>query len=514
MVANNKDKSNRIAKNTLTLYVRMMFLIAVNLYTSRVVLQALGVTDYGIYNVVGGFVSMFALISSTLTSASTRFINYEMGTGNFENLKKVFSTSVTIQYILAIIIALSCEAFGIWYVNNKMVIPIERLDAANWCFHFSVITFCANLITVPYQATIIAHERMKTYAYVSIFDGIAQLLICYLIMIPPCDKLVYYAGLLCLEKFIIRLIYQIYCRKNFAECSYKFVYDNVLLKKMFFYAGWHIIGSSSGILNHQGINLILNLFFGPNLNAAKGISNQVLHAVRGFAGNFMMAMNPQITQSYSSGNRDYMMNLVFRGSRFSFFLLFFICSPIIINANFILHLWLTDVPQYGVIFCQLSLIVAIISSLSQPLITAQNATGNVRNYQIVVGGLQLLNLPLSYVFLKLGNSPVSVLIVAIIVELVCFTARLVMLPFTLPEFQRMDFFKHVILKCLEVTLLSSLIPFLTHLFLPENLCGFITNVVLCMLISALMIFYRGCSSTERLFLMSKIKKIKAKIFYS
>ena len=505
--ANNK----RIAKNTLLLYFRMLLTMLVSLYTSRVILDALGVEDYGIYNVVGGFVSMFALISAALTSACSRFLNFEQGKGDKERQKIVFSTALMIQCGLAAIVALLSELIGVWYVNHVMVLPLERLSAANWCYQFSIFNFCMSLITVPYNASIIAHEKMKTFAYIGLFQGLAQLCISFMVYWEPFDRLVYYALLLLLLQLIIRLFCQAYCRRNFQECHYRLVFDKPLFKHMFSYSLWHLIGNGAAVLKNHGVNLILNLFFGPTVNAARGIASQVNHAIGQFTGNFMMAINPQITKSYAKGDYEYMHSLVNNGARFSFYLLFFLSLPVIINAEYILHLWLKQVPMFTVVFTQLTLIVTLINSLSKPLITAQNATGNVRNYQLVVGGIELLNLPLSCLCLLAGMSPISVLYVSIFVGLLSLAARLYMLHFTLAGFKRKIFLEEVIMSCFLVAFIAFLIPFTICRLLPENLSGFIANVIICFLTSAVAIFFVGCNQSERIVLFAKIKEASNRI---
>ena len=482
----------------------------ISLYTSRVILGALGVEDYGIYNVVGGFVSMFALISAALTSACTRFLNFELGKGDPERQNVVFSTAVTIQWGLAILVAVLSEAIGVWYVNNVMVLSPERLTAANWCFQFSIFNFCMNLITVPYNASIIAHEKMKAFAYVSIFQGLAQLGISFMVYYEPFDRLVFYALMLMVLQFLIRYMYQVYCRKHFKECHYRFIVDKPLLKHMFSYSLWHLVGNGAAVLKNHGVNLVLNFFFGPAVNAARGLANHVDGAVNQFASNFMMAMNPQITQSYSRGDLKGMFQLVNRGSRFSFYLLFVLALPVIINADYILHIWLKEVPAHTVTFIQLTLISMMITSVSGPLITAQNATGNVRNYQLVVGGILLLNLPLSYIFLRLGMIPEIVVVVAIAVEILAFLARMYMIPLTIKEFQPRLFLRDVILKCCAVVLLTVPIPLLEHVYYPENFYTFVLNVCLCLLCSMVVIYYVGCNANERAMLMAAVNKIKKK----
>lgn len=314
------QNNKRIAKNTLLLYFRMLFMMVVSLYTSRVVLNALGVEDFGIYNVVGGVVAMFSMLSGSLSAAITRFITYELGTGNQENLKKIFSSAVTIQLWLAILIIFLAEAVGVWFLNVKMNIPEIRMTAANWVFQFSVLTFAVNLISVPYNASIIAHERMSAFAYISILEAIGKLAIAFLVVVSSIDRLVFYAILMCVVALIVRLAYGFYCKRHFDECTYHFIFDKDLLKRMFGFAGWNFIGAASSILRDQGGNIIINLFAGPTVNAARGIAFQVNNAIHGFVSNFMTALNPQITKSYASGNSDYMMILICQGARLSFYM--------------------------------------------------------------------------------------------------------------------------------------------------------------------------------------------------
>lgn len=509
---NNSQKNKRIAKNTFILYFRMLFLMLVSLYTSRVILDALGVSDYGIYNVVGGFVSMFGLISAALTSACSRFLNFEMGKGDITRQNVVFSTAVTIQWALAIIVFLLAEIIGVWYVNNVMVIPQERLIAANWCFQFSVFNFCMNIVTVPYNASIIAHERMKAFAYVSIYQGLATLAISFAVNFEPFDRLVYYALLLLCVQLCVLSAYQIYCRRHFFECHYHRVFDKPLLKKMLSYSVWHLVGNGAAVLKTHGVNIVLNLFYGPTVNAAKGLTNQVDSAVNQFVGNYMMAMNPQITQSYAKGDLKYMFQLVNKGSRLSFFLILILSLPIFFNTHYILGLWLKKVPDYTVVFTQLTLVITLLSSLSKTLIMAQNATGNVRNYQLIVGGISLLNLPFSYLCLYLGGKPEVVLFVAICIEILALGARVFMLPFTISSFNIILYLKGVGLRCLFVCLIVFPIPYYLHRMMSENFVSFIINVLACLIISVITVWYIGCNKGERDMIYSNVGKFKKRIF--
>ena len=502
---NTKERSSRIVKNTLVLYMRMLFLLVINIYSSRVILQALGVIDYGVYNVVGGFVALFSLISSALSGASSRFINYEMGTGDDKRLQLIFSSSLTIQILLVLIVGFLTETVGIWYLETKMVIPAERMNAARWCFQFSVVSFSLGLLSVPFNAEIIAHERMSAFAYVSILEGVMKLVISFMVMRPVGDRLVYYASLLLMTKIAVQLTYYLYCKKNFSECEYSFVFDRPLLRKMFSYAGWHIIGNSAGIMKTHGVNLILNLFFGPSVNAARGVANQVLTAVVGFASNFMMAIGPQITQSYAKKDYQYMLQLMHKGSKYSIYLLALVSLPVIVSADYLLGIWLDEVPKYAVMFTRLILVVALLNYLSGTLITAQNATGNVKWYQIIVGSVQLLNLPLSYAVLKLGSSPVSVMVVAIAVEIVAMLTRICLIPHYIPGFSASGFLRNVVLKSVSVVSIACVFPALLRLKLPQDFLSFLIISATCLASSILCILFIGCDKNERQYVYCKCR---------
>lgn len=504
------ENNKRIAKNTLLLYFRMLLTMVVSLYTSRVVLQALGVEDYGIYNVVGGVVAMFSMLSGSLSAAISRFITFELGRNNLDNLKKVFSSAVTIQIALSLIIVLLAETIGLWFLNNKMIIPNERMIAANWVYQFSILTFAVNLISIPYNATIIAHEKMSAFAYISILEVIGKLVVAFTIVISPVDKLIYYGFLLMLIALIICSVYGYYCKRHFNECTYQFIFDKLLLKQMFGFAGWNFIGASSAILRDQGGNIVMNLFCGPVVNAARGIAMQVNHAIHGFVSNFMTALNPQITKSCASGNHEYMMTLIFQGARLSFYMLLILSLPVIINAQYILQLWLGVVPEHTALFVQLILIFAMSESISSPLITAMLATGKIRNYQLIVGGLQMMNLPISYFCLKAGLIPEIVIIVAIIISQCCLAARLILLRkmIQLPVSQ---YLKKVYLNVIVVSTIAVLVPFLIHHYTPCNLLQFIVNCIICLISTVIVIYFIGCSKQERHLIHSKALVLRNKI---
>lgn len=440
-IKNNK----RIAKNTLYLYLRTLLVMGISLYTSRVILDILGVEDYGIYNVVGGFVSMFSVLSATMTTASQRFIAYELGTER-PDVKRVFSTAVSIHILLAIAIFLLLESFGIWFLNCKMNIAQERLFAANWVFQCSVITFCVNLISIPYNAAIVAYEKMSAFAYISMFEVVCKLACVYSLFIIPSDSLIVYAVFMMGVAVILRLIYGWYSSKNCTDCKYSFIFEKKIFKEMFAFSGWNYIGSTAGILNGQGINILINLFFGTALNAARGIATQVDSAINTFVQNFMMALNPQITKSYAAKDFVHVNSMIIVGTKFAFFLLWIFCIPVILNTDFILRIWLKEVPDYTILFIQLGLYYNLINALSQCLYTTMLATGKIKKYQIVVGSIGFLSFPLTYVFFKLGYPPDSAYwALYIFMGVACLAARLMLLQGMVQNFYVSVFLKKVIL---------------------------------------------------------------------
>lgn len=507
------SNKKRIAKNTLLLYVRMLFLMLISLYTSRVILNALGVQDFGIYNVVGGVVAMFSIISGSLSAAISRFITFELGKGDKDRLAKVFSASVTIQLFISLIVVVLIESVGVWFLNSKMTIPASRMSAANWVLQFSIITFVINLISVPYNAAIIAHEKMSAFAYISIFEGLGKLAVAFLIMASPIDKLIFYAILMCAVAVAVRLLYGRYCNRHFEECTYHFHWDKDLLKQMFGFAGWNFIGSTAGILRDQGGNILLNLFYGPAVNAARGIAIQVNNAITGFVTNFMTALNPQITKSYASGDKDYMMTLIFQGSRLSFFMLFLLSFPVLVSTHYILVIWLKLVPEHAIQFIQLTLILTMSECLSYPLITAMLATGDIKKYQIIVGGLNLMNLPIAYIFLRMGCMPESVFIVAIIISQCCLFARLILLRGMI-GLSSIMFIRRVYIKVILTSICAAILPLILSTKLEEGFISFVIMTILCMATASISILYIGCTKGERQTIKAKAQSIYSKIMVS
>ena len=505
----NVHRGTRIAKNTLMLYARMLVLMLVGLYTSRVVLEALGEDDMVVYNVVGGVVAMFTIISGALNSAVSRFITFEMGKGEKAQLNKVYSTAVTIQLILAAIVVLLAEPIGLWFINNEMTINPARIPQAEWVLHFSLAAFVVNLMSVPQMASITAHEKMSAYAYIGILDAFLRLCTALLIMHSSGDRLVQYAALMMVTVILVRIAYGMYCRRHFEECRYRPVFDRPLIREMFAFAGWNFVGVTSGVLRDQGGNILVNLFSGAAgtaVNAARGMAVQLNGAVQSFVTNFMTAVNPQITKSYASGEHSYMFSLVRKSSRMSFYLLLLLVLPLILNTEVVVGLWLKEVPPHTVLFVQLFLIFALSESLSNPMITAMLATGRIRNYQLVVGGIQLLNIPVSYIFLECGARPEVTVMVAIALSQVCLWARLVMLS-RATGFPVRDFVTEVYVKCIFVVLpCAACVPALFELLKPIGILGAAYSVAISVLWSGLVIYIIGMSRDEKSMVMGLLKK--------
>lgn len=501
-----RSNNKRIAKNTLLLYFRLFVMMGVGLYTSRLVLQVLGVEDFGIYNVVGGLVSMFSLLSGSLTVASQRFLAFELGKEK-SDVQKVFSSAVTIHVCLSILLFLLLEIIGLWFLNYKINIPAERLNAANWVFHCSVITFCINIIGVPYNAAIVAYEKMSAFAYASIFEGTLKLVTVLLLFKISYDSLITYALFVTIISLAMRLIYCIYCRVNFKDCRYKFFIDKALFKSMLNFSGWNLIGSSAGILNNQGINVLTNLFFGVTLNAARGVASQVDDAVNTFVSNFMMALNPQIIKSFSSKNYDYLNKMIISGTKAAYFLFGIFCLPVFVNTEFILKIWLKNVPDFSATFVRLGFVFMLLQNLSQCLYTAMLATGKIKKYQIVVGGLSLMAFPAAWLFFLMGLGAEWGYGAMIIFSGACFIARLILLQKMIPGFQASVFIGKAVVPILLTSVPVILVSYVVHMhFSSPNVSSVCVECALDFLLCILLIYFIGLSSFEKKCLTEMVKE--------
>lgn len=499
------DNNKRIAKNAAVLYLRMFFTMAIGLYTSRLILSSLGSTDFGLYNVVGGIVPLFSPIVATMSAASSRFLTITLGKGDKEELKRIFSISVTVQLLCALIIIIFGETIGLWWFYNKMVIPDERFIAALWCYQLSILTSALGLMLVPYNASIISHERMSAFAYLSIIDVILKLLICYVVIYIPYDKLITYSTLLFLISLLYQFINVIYCKRNFEEAKYHFLWDKKIFKEMLSFSTWKMFGSYGYAFSSQGVNLIINMFCGPAVNAARAVSMQVQSIVTRFTNNIFTAINPQITKSYAAGNYSYMHTLIFASSRYSYFLFFTLSLPIIIHARPLLTLWLGDVPQYSVEFTQLILISTMIDVSSNPLISSIDATGKLKVYMLTLGSILFLKCILSYLLLRIGMGIISVFILDCIISFVLIMSR-VLITVPLINMSIREYIKEVIVRIIIVSIIMLIIAYLFTICESTSISYIIFSSLVLIMSSLIVIFILGLNKIEKDLIRSKVIK--------
>lgn len=493
----------RIAKNTLALYFRQILIMLVSLYTSRITLSTLGIVDYGIYNAIGGFVSMFSIISGALSVAISRFITIEIGNGNSERLRTIFSTSVLIQVFMAAFVIILAEVFGVYFLNAKMVIPEERIEIANIVFQCSLAAFSVNLISVPYNAAIIAHERMLAFAYISVLEVVLKLIIVFFLTLLPFDKLGVYALLLVAVSFVIRFVYALYCRKNFEETKFKFCFEKKLVKEMLSFIGWAFFGNGVVVLKDQGINVLINIFCGPAVNAARGVAMQVNSAVYSFVQNFLTAVNPQITKNYACKDFDAMHTLIIRSAKFGFLIMLLLVVPLSANIKYVLGLWLVEVPSHTEAFVVLVLLCSLVGCLKQPLVTGVLAEGKIRNYEIALTVIYLSSFMLAYFLLKQGLSVELIFVLNIVFETAVLFALLVQSRQKY-SFPVRRFFARCLIPAAAAFSLCIVLVFALPVGKADSFFVFLRDLIVIEIICCFSAFFIGMNKKERLSIQKKI----------
>lgn len=502
--------SSRLMKNTFLLYFRMALLMCINLYTSRIVLEVLGVEDFGIYNVVGGVVIMLSFINDSMTNATRRFLNFELGTGNKQRLHEVFVTSLNIYLIISLLVVSLGETVGLWFVLEKMTIPQERMTAALWCYHISIFTAIIDILSCPYFSAIVAHEKMKAFAYIAILDAVLRLLLVYLLLVFDYDRLIFYALLYAGERILIRILYNIYCVRNFEECKYRWMFNKSLFKEMAIFAGWNMWGNLAYVTYTHGLNMLLNVFFCPVVNAARGVAVQVQGTIGNFANNFQMAITPQITKTYASGQMEETHQLVYRGSRITFCLMLIMCLPIIVETPSILSIWLKEVPDGAVLFLRLLLIIVIIQKYTSPLSTAVSSTGRIKKYETWVNCLMLTILPISYIILYFGGEPWSVFVVYLIIVIIAFVLILyIALPMI--KMKLKDYLKYALKPCAEVLFFSMLVVSALKLLFSPTFPLSLLTIIFTFIGTTIFCFIFGLDNEERDLITKKIAELTKKI---
>lgn len=492
---NENNRYKRIIVNTMSMYIRMIFLTLLSLYTVRIVLQQLGVSDYGIYNVVGGIVSMFSFASGTLRLASQRYFAYCLANENWKKLNHYFSMIMVIFFLYILVIVSVAETVGLWFLLEKMTIDEGRMTAAVCVYQFSIFSFILGIIVTPFQALLVAEENLKIYSVIAIFEGIMKLVIVYLLSVVSVDKLILYAFMLFLVSLIVDLVYIIYCHKRYKELKFKIVKEKTDYQEIWTYVGWNFIGSIANVCKGQGVNILINLFFNTTINAARGVATQVSTTVASFSQNFLTAVEPQITKSYALGNTRNFYNMLYVSSKLSFYVLYIISLPLICNMDYVLGLWLGEVPQYTVIFTILVLIDAMLASITDPIYTAVQSTGKVKWYQLVVGGASLLNLPITCITLLFHTDPRVPFVVSVIVTGIMTIGRLITFK-AVSDFSIVQYIKRVFLRVSAVVLASCVLEIrvISH---AKSFLELILNVLISVVINSILIWCIGIDSTER-----------------
>lgn len=491
-----QQNNKRIAKNTLLLYVRTFVTLLISLYTSRLVLNALGVEDFGIYNIVGGVVASFTFLNTTMASATQRFLTYELGKKNFTALKMVFANSKSIHLLLSVLVLLLAETFGLWFTNNMLTLPTNRIFAANIVFQCAIGTFIVNILSVPYNALIIAHEKMSAFAYISILEVLIKLIISLTTVYALFDKLIIYATLWLIGSIIVRIVYSQYCVKHFEESKSKPSINKKCFSAMLGFSSINLCEIFANMLSNHGVNILLNIHFGPSVNAARGIANQVGNALNSFTNNFTMALKPQITKNYAAKNTDAMLSLVSNGNRFSFYLLMLMGLPVFFKADYILELWLKIPPSISCIFLRLLILTNLCKMLTNTFYTAISATGKIKKYQSVFAFFRFMVFPACWLSLSLGTDPTVVYYVTLGFEIFGTAVKLHLLQCQI-EFHVWQYCKETIIPCVIVFIVSMMASFVLKMFFPNTIEGLLFFVLTDCLAILLFILVLGLKPSER-----------------
>ncbi len=504
-------QNKRIAKNSILLYVRMIVVMAIGLFTSRIVLHALGVEDYGIYNLVGGLVAFFTVINAAMLSATQRFINYGLGNGEQNQLKIIFSTACAIHLVIAAIILILAETIGIWLLTHKLLIPHEKFSVAMLVFQMSMVTVIIQVLTLPYNAVVVAHEKMSVFATISIIQSVLSLGVAiYLLTALDSEQLKLYAILTCCVQIIIALFYFFYCKARFSESRSWVKFNKAIFKEMSAFAGWCMVGCSAGMMYTQGLNILLGMFFLPYVNAARGLAVTVQNAVNQIFNNVQIAVVPQLIQSYARKDFTYFYSLIFKSSKYFSFLLLLVAVPIGIRAPYILRLWLGELPEYVVIFVRILLCVSLVEAVSGPLMRASDATGDIKKYHLVVGGVLMTIVPVAYIFLKLDYPPQSVFYTYLVISILALGARLIILRQKIRLSVR-KYATNVILPIFYVTTFALPASYLLSQYISLDFAGLILFVLASTILTATAIYVCGINRNERRFIKDKVSIILHKL---
>lgn len=506
------ETNKRIVKNTIFLYIRTFVSMIISLYTSRKILEALGVSDFGIYNVVGGVITMLTFLNSSMSVATQRFLTVELGKKDRGNYNQIFNMTVLIHIGLAALVLIAAETVGLWFVNTYLNIPAGRMSAANWVYQASVLSTILSILQTPYHASIVSHEHMHIYAYVGLGESFGKLFLVFLLIVYPYDRLIFWGFIMFFFQFLMAIIYRVYCIRQFPECKLRLKWDSSVFNSMLRFTGWNMFGTVAYLLKDQGVNVLMNMFGGPVANAARGVSYQISGAVQGLTGGFQSAVNPQITKRYAANDSEGTCRLLCESSKISYFLLFIIALPVMMEADFILNLWLVEVPPMAPLFTRIILIESLLTTLGNPMITSLMATGDIKWYQIVVGSSLLFIVPIAYIFLKVGFPIETALIVSALFLFLGDVLRIIFCKKQIGLSLRLYGLK-VVLPITIVTILSVILPGVIHYNLSEGWTRLILSTVVSCLIVAILIYTIGLTAIERNFIITGIVSRIKRTFY-
>jgi O-antigen/teichoic acid export membrane protein len=503
------SNTTRIAKNTLMLYFRQILIMLVSLYTVRVVLNTLGAEDYGIYNVVAGVVTMFGFLSNSMATATQRYLSFELGRNNHEKVQQLLSLSLIIYVLLGVIIIILGETIGLWFVNNKLVIPADRMKVVQWIYHFAMLSFLLTMITTPYMAMIIAHEDMNIYAYMSIVEALLKLGVVFVLQTISLDKLKIYGILMCAVVCINTAIYRFICIKKYKESKFRWYLNFAFFKELVKYANWTFVGSMSSVVRNQGINILLNMYFGPIVNAARVVARQVDAAVITFVQNFSVALRPQMVKSYANDDKAGVLHLYFQSTKIMFFLFFCLFLPLQLELPFILKIWLKEIPEYVLVFTRIVLLEGLAQTLGYSVIGLAHATGKIKLFYGIGSGINIMNVPIALIALTVGFSSISVLVIGVILEFLSVFSRLIIVSRQLP-FSLLQYIKNTIIPIFFTAILGSIIPMFFVTVYPPGLLRVVLSILISSTSLCIFIYFIGLSLDER----TIVKKIVQKYIIS
>lgn len=498
------NSNSRIAKNTILLYIRMLISLVISLYTSRAILQILGEDDFGIYNVVGGVVVLFSFLTNAMTNSTQRFLNYNLGLKDEKKIANVFNTSMLAHFTIFGVVLVLAETIGLWFVMTQLNIPAERYTASLWVYQASIIATLLNIIVIPYRASIIASERMSIFAYISILDVVLKLVIVLILPYFAVDSLILYSFLLSGISLLNFVLYRFICRRKMAFTHYHFIWDKAQYKEQMTFSGWYLFGGLATVGAKQGTNILINIFYNVAVNAAVGIANQVRNAVFGFVTSFQTAFNPQIVKLYAAGEKDKLLSLIYRSSKFSYYLLFIISLPIVVFCEDILSLWLVNVPNYAVVFTQLVIITSFTEALSAPLWTAIGATGCIQKYQLWSSLIILQDIPLVYLIFKFGLSPIWAFTINLIISFLAYAYRLLYIRKFI-NYRLSVYLRFVLLPCIKVSMLSVPSAILLNRISSSTVSVFV-SIGATIIISCCSIYCIGLNKSEQEFVVNNIAR--------